>query len=111
MMIVVPLPASRRRSSPSGSAAAAEWVVIKAQLSLVGGNAPPKAIDYALSDQIENLDDLIGHDAKAAEAFFGKTYVTGGMKTLLRQGLQRLRAPRARQPCASSPSLQRACLF
>ena len=22
----------------------------------------PKAIDYALSDQIENLDDLIGHD-------------------------------------------------
>src|SRR3984957_16725176 len=50
----------------------------------------PKAIDYALSDQIENLDDLIGHDPKAAEAFFHKTYVTGGMKTLLRQGLQRL---------------------
>ena len=23
----------------------------------------PKAIDYALSDQIENLDDLIGRDA------------------------------------------------
>jgi hypothetical protein len=50
----------------------------------------PKAIDYALSDQIENLDDLIGHDTKSAEAFFSKTYVTGGMKTLLRQGLQRL---------------------
>ncbi len=50
----------------------------------------PKAIDYALSDQIENLDDLIGHDPKSAEAFFSKTYVTGGMKTLLRQGLQRL---------------------
>src|ERR1700676_1143294 len=50
----------------------------------------PKAIDYALSDQIENLDDLIGHEPKSAEAFFGKTYVTGGMKTLLRQGLQRL---------------------
>lgn len=50
----------------------------------------PKAIDYALSDQIENLDDLIGHDAKAAKEFFDKTYVTGGMKTLLRQGLQRL---------------------
>ena len=50
----------------------------------------PKAIDYALSDQIESLDDLVGHDAGAAEAFFGKTYVTGGMHTLLRQGLQRL---------------------
>jgi hypothetical protein len=50
----------------------------------------PKAIDYALSDQIENLDDLIGHDPKEAEAFFHKTFVTGGMKTLLRQGLQRL---------------------
>jgi hypothetical protein len=50
----------------------------------------PKAIDYALSEQIESLDDLVGHDAKSAEAFFRKTYVTGGMKTLLRQGLQRL---------------------
>jgi hypothetical protein len=49
-----------------------------------------KAVDYALSDQIENLDDLVGHDPKAAQAFFGKTYVTGGMKTLLRQGMQRL---------------------
>ncbi|MEY9524412.1 hypothetical protein ABIF70_005553 [Bradyrhizobium japonicum] len=50
----------------------------------------PKAINYALSDQIENLEDLIGHDAKDAKEFFDKTYVTGGMKTLLRQGLQRL---------------------
>jgi hypothetical protein len=50
----------------------------------------PRSIDYALSDQIENLEDLIGHDAEAAKAFFAKTYVTGGMKTLLRQGLQRL---------------------
>ncbi|MBN8978630.1 MAG: DUF499 domain-containing protein [Rhizobiales bacterium] len=50
----------------------------------------PKAIDYALSDQIENLDDLIGHDTGTAEAFFKKTFVTGGMKTLLRQALQRL---------------------
>jgi predicted AAA+ superfamily ATPase len=48
------------------------------------------AVDYALSDQIENLDDLVGQTQKAAGAFFNKTYVTGGMKTLLRQGLQRL---------------------
>ena len=50
----------------------------------------PKAIDYALSEQIESLDDLVGHDDSRAKAFFDKTYVTGGMKTLLRQGLQRL---------------------
>ena len=31
-----------------------------------------------------------GTNPKSAEAFFSKTYVTGGMKTLLRQGLQRL---------------------
>jgi hypothetical protein len=50
----------------------------------------PAAIDYALSDQIEKLEDLVGHRPGAAEAFFKKTYVTGGMRTLLRQGLQRL---------------------
>ena len=50
----------------------------------------PRAIDYALSDQIESLEDLVGHEPGAAEAFFKKTYVTGGMRTLLRQGLQRL---------------------
>ena len=49
-----------------------------------------KAIDYALSDQIENLDDLVGHDLAEAKAFFDKTYVTAGMRTLLRQGMQRL---------------------
>jgi hypothetical protein len=38
-----------------------------------------KAVEYALSDQIENLDDLIGRKPKEAEAFFKKTYVTGGM--------------------------------
>ncbi|MCJ2077672.1 DUF499 domain-containing protein [Methylobacterium sp. E-016] len=50
----------------------------------------PKAIDYALSDQIEDLADLVGHTHGEAETFFDKTYVTGGMATLLRQGLQRL---------------------
>jgi hypothetical protein len=49
-----------------------------------------KAIDYALSAQVENLEDLIGHDAGQAEAFFSKTFVTEGMRTLLRRGLQRL---------------------
>jgi hypothetical protein len=51
-----------------------------------------RAIDYALSDQIENLEDLIGHDRKAAEAFFNKAYATGGMKTLLRQACRAAQA-------------------
>ena len=50
----------------------------------------PKAIDYALSEQIEDLGDLVGHTPAQAKSFFEKTYVTGGMRTLLRQGLQRL---------------------
>lgn len=49
-----------------------------------------RAIDYALSEQIEDLEDLVGHDESGAREFFGKTYVTGGMQTLLRQGLLRL---------------------
>jgi hypothetical protein len=48
------------------------------------------AIDYALRDQFEDLIDLAGHEPGDAEAFFKKTYVTGGIRILLRQGLQRL---------------------
>jgi hypothetical protein len=48
------------------------------------------AIEFALTKQIEDLSDLIGHDEAAARAFFDKTYLTEGMATLLRQGLQRL---------------------
>ena len=49
-----------------------------------------KAIAYALADQIEDIGTLLDHDYSAAEAFFQKTHVTDGMRTLLRQGLQRL---------------------
>ncbi|BBC70896.1 conserved hypothetical protein [Altererythrobacter sp. B11] len=48
------------------------------------------AIAFALTDQIEDLSDLAGHTHEDAEAFFDKTYVTEGMATLIRQGLQRL---------------------
>lgn len=48
------------------------------------------AIDYALSDQVEKLEDLIGHDRARADAFFSKTFVTGGMQTLLRRAMLRL---------------------
>lgn len=48
------------------------------------------AIDFALTDQIEDLADLAGHSAADAKLFFDKTFLTEGMRTLLRQGLQRL---------------------
>ena len=41
----------------------------------------PKAIDYALSEQIETLEDLVGHDTTKAQAFFAKTYVTERKKS------------------------------
>ena len=48
------------------------------------------AIDFALTKQIEDLTDLVGHDQAAAEAFFDKTFITEGMAFLLRAALQRL---------------------
>ncbi len=48
------------------------------------------AIDFALTKQIEDLYDLVGHSPEDANNFFDKTYVTDGMATLIRQGLQRL---------------------
>lgn len=50
----------------------------------------PMALDYSMSEQIENLSDVIGAAAQTAHDFFEKNYVTKGMETLLSQGLQRL---------------------
>src|SRR6266849_6041124 len=50
----------------------------------------PMALDYSMSEQIENLSDVIGAAGKTAHDFFEKNYVTKGMETLLSQGLQRL---------------------
>ena len=48
------------------------------------------ALDYAMSEQIENLSDVIERTEKDAEDFFAKNYVTQGMAVLLSQGLRRL---------------------
>lgn len=54
------------------------------------------AIKYALSDQIEDLDELVDADGQLvatpsdARAFFAKTHVTAGMGDLMRLGMQRL---------------------
>src|ERR1700686_3317468 len=50
----------------------------------------PMGLDYSMSEQIQNLSDVISAAAKDAHDFFKKNYVTKGMETLLSQGLQRL---------------------
>ena len=49
-----------------------------------------EAIDVALTKQIEDLADLVGHSEADARTFFEKTYITEGMATLLRMTMQRL---------------------
>lgn len=50
----------------------------------------PMALEYAMTEQIENLSDVIEKTAVEATEFFDKTFVTKGMSILLNAGLQRL---------------------
>jgi len=50
----------------------------------------PMALDYSMSEQIENLSDVITAVSQTAHEFFDKNFITKGMETLLSQGLQRL---------------------
>ena len=47
------------------------------------------ALDIRVSDQIEQLDELIRTEG-SGEAFFGKTAITHGMHVLVTEGLARL---------------------
>ncbi|QBQ53835.1 anti-phage-associated DUF499 domain-containing protein [Nitrosococcus wardiae] len=47
------------------------------------------ALDYTMTDAIENLADLISDEGDGA-AFFEKNYITHGMEELFREGLLRL---------------------
>lgn len=49
----------------------------------------PGALEIKVSDQIEQLDELINSEADG-KAFYAKTHITQGMATLLREGLSRL---------------------
>ena len=49
----------------------------------------PNALSIKLSDQIEQLDELIASQGDGA-AFFEKTYITQGMQDLVSEGLARL---------------------
>ncbi len=53
----------------------------------------PMALDYAMSEQIENLSDVIERTEKQAGEFFEKNHITRGMELLLSQGLKRLGRP------------------
>jgi predicted AAA+ superfamily ATPase len=50
----------------------------------------PMALDYSMSEQVENLSDVIAATSGTAREFFDKNYITKGMETLLTQGLRRL---------------------
>ena len=50
----------------------------------------PMALEYAMSEQIENLSDVIQRTEKEAGEFFEKNHITRGMELLLSQGLKRL---------------------
>ena len=48
------------------------------------------ALDFNPSDQVEHLESLLKDSTEKAEAFFEKNHVTSGMKTLLKECLERL---------------------
>lgn len=50
----------------------------------------PMALDYAMTEQIENLSSVIGKTEKEAEKFFDQNFITKGMELLLGDGLKRL---------------------
>jgi hypothetical protein len=49
----------------------------------------PNALSIDVSDQIEQLEQLI-HDEGNGEAFYSKTFITAGMRDLLRGTIERL---------------------
>ena len=54
----------------------------------------PNALSIKLSDQVEQLDELISTEGDG-KAFFEKTYITQGMQDLISEGLARSRCKRA----------------
>src|SRR5580700_3905041 len=50
----------------------------------------PMALEYSMSEQVENLSDVIAATSASTRDFFDKNFVTKGMETLLNQGLRRL---------------------
>ena len=49
----------------------------------------PNALSVKLSDQIEQLDEIINEEGNGV-AFFEKTYITNGMRDLITEGIARL---------------------
>jgi hypothetical protein len=49
----------------------------------------PNALEIRVSDQIEQLDDII-NKANSGLDFFDRTFITAGMEILLKEGIARL---------------------
>lgn len=49
----------------------------------------PNALSIKVSDQIEQLDELINSEGNG-HAFFEKTFITHGMQDLISEGIARL---------------------
>ena len=63
----------------------------------------PNALSIRLSDQIEQLDQLIDAEGDG-DAFFAKTHITQGMQDLISEGIARLPAsPRRPSSISSRP--------
>jgi hypothetical protein len=54
-----------------------------------GCELQPNALSIKLSDQVEQLDELITAEGNGA-AFFAKTHITHGMQDLISEGIARL---------------------
>src|SRR3954466_3181497 len=54
-----------------------------------GCELQPNALSIKLSDQVEQLDELITAEGNGA-AFFEKTHITNGMQDLISEGIARL---------------------
>ncbi len=61
----------------------------------------PNALSIDVSDQIEQLDQLI-QDEGNGEAFYSKTFITAGMRDLLRGTIERWPASRPMRSSTSS---------
>ena len=54
-----------------------------------GCTLQPSALEIRISDQIEQLDELIRSEGDGT-AYFSKTHITNGMESLVREGIARL---------------------
>jgi len=63
----------------------------------------PNALSVKLSDQIEQLDELITAEGDGS-AYFEKTHITLGMRDLIAEGIARLAGASSQAVCRARPA-------